>query len=1501
MTTIVDSYENTIKHPYKVTYIHFTTDFNLEHKKKVFNDIQNIQNTANKTNKPVNELVNEIDNKYTEIFLPEKGFELHHYIFIGMVNNDIRTILGNIEKTLEYIDKPVINSYFKYDCEEIWGIFKDKYTKIKFIYSSIRNDDTISSIKINIFNSIYSTNSSNIFIPDNICLTGRLIQNYDSLISNFTYDNKPDPHSIIVQNMVRRLFKKYITNESLSHELISIGVKEDDVLELLEQFNDISNPICFQNILENKQIYLYIEYYLRNKVLTHNYYTFHKTPIFINSLLFLFLDPSFYGYNVDLKILKNTLDTHNMNMTIESIGSLINNEIIMYDFRNIHAYVEKKAVFNMGDISTKSTFFNGFITKFFPKITENTYQGFLKIDVLSAEFQEKVDIYSNILEAKNKLYYLLDDHSNILTKYNTSTITNSYKLQNYILHNINLPNSLDLRVLFNEIPLSFDLPFVKFKDPNTKEVVYKIYKPISTKYNNNYIPHVKKSTLLNWIKISNYEYLEGSLIPIKSAPKFIQYKLKLIDIKDDSTTYKGDIYKINSKNGIRSFDIEDITSNKIIPNVQGEFIVKYTESLKVGDEVEFYKYSPVYADIEVSRIGQISFKVYWKDLNKVDDSILPLLIQKLNQFIDNLYKLEHLKKYNNIILKSNPYLHLLNDSFYNTRFLYNINFSDIRLPKNISLGYDNMTKIAKIFFPFVSIISDIFYKGDSVEFFSKIGWINAKIEKLHDNGEYDVSYIQKGSSSRTIDENVDYKLIRSKGDVKYRKFLSLQYKKISNFYEHPPITNIIHRLYNQGHQKDTILNKVIQEFDIPIEFAKKRINSELNSNESIKPAEQPGIDIKIKYLEPVKEDSDNKYFRIFIEGYQNISQLVSINEFINNFFKLYIILYDTEQSQNELFNKLHKPFINTFIAPDSQISNELSTQAICIDHEKQSDISTNVFHSNEFEGDLDDWGDFESDSENELDDIIDDIQPVLSEGLKTDEHLFTDFDLTMQKKETNPILLRLYEKDSSLFVWEGRGVRKKYSSACQGSRYPMVLTDEEKDRIDIIYPNSYKELITDINCSVDTPKERFIDGNAKCGAVRWGSSDDNQNWYICPKIWDLIDNNPLNISDLEFKGLGIDNKDMTKEKAQKLYGKFYGSTQFTPSSSNWFIDTTKPTTITNNQEEPVYPTIIEFGPLYKGRGVVKNKDSYNAKVSLLFENQHKGKRYNYPGFLKDKNPDGIAVPCCFQNNSKNTKNIFGEPDNEEEYNTNDYIQGWGKNLGWKPPRLGLLPTELFPYFNVDPGKCHTGLLDTSKSCYFRKGIKQSSNSFLSLICSVHPLNTNYTEEQLISDIFANITYDDFKVLNKGNLELIFRNNLSKYISSFQNFLEYILSNQDKDYTFLLEYLTKPHKWLFPTGLILIIIEEGVEGFNLNCPFYMNTTWYEETDNIAFAIKRNNTFEPIFRYNKSLKPIRVFNKNCSNIELFNNLVYKCISESNISSRLEINQLYNKSFNTFFYYN
>ena len=35
MTTIVDSYENTIKHPYKVTYIHFTTDFNLEHKKKV--------------------------------------------------------------------------------------------------------------------------------------------------------------------------------------------------------------------------------------------------------------------------------------------------------------------------------------------------------------------------------------------------------------------------------------------------------------------------------------------------------------------------------------------------------------------------------------------------------------------------------------------------------------------------------------------------------------------------------------------------------------------------------------------------------------------------------------------------------------------------------------------------------------------------------------------------------------------------------------------------------------------------------------------------------------------------------------------------------------------------------------------------------------------------------------------------------------------------------------------------------------------------------------------------------------------------------------------------------------------------------------------------------------------------------------------------------------------------------------------------------------------------
>ena len=66
----------------------------------------------------------------------------------------------------------------------------------------------------------------------------------------------------------------------------------------------------------------------------------------------------------------------------------------------------------------------------------------------------------------------------------------------------------------------------------------------------------------------------------------------------------------------------------------------------------------------------------------------------------------------------------------------------------------------------------------------------------------------------------------------------------------------------------------------------------------------------------------------------------------------------------------------------------------------------------------------------------------------------------------------LTNADPALFVTETTTKFKSYSRSCPSNvkRQPVVLTQEEKDRIDAEFPDSYD------------------------GAIKYGSSTDNKNW-----------------------------------------------------------------------------------------------------------------------------------------------------------------------------------------------------------------------------------------------------------------------------------------------------------------------------------------------------------------------------------------------------------------------
>ncbi len=89
-------------------------------------------------------------------------------------------------------------------------------------------------------------------------------------------------------------------------------------------------------------------------------------------------------------------------------------------------------------------------------------------------------------------------------------------------------------------------------------------------------------------------------------------------------------------------------------------------------------------------------------------------------------------------------------------------------------------------------------------------------------------------------------------------------------------------------------------------------------------------------------------------------------------------------------------------------------------------------------------------------------------------------------KNTNPFLMELQRKDPAVIL-QGKDKRSNiYSRSCQSYRQPVVLTAEEKARIDRKSPGSYTK------------------------AMKYGSTPENEHYYICPRYWCFKTNTSVN-------------------------------------------------------------------------------------------------------------------------------------------------------------------------------------------------------------------------------------------------------------------------------------------------------------------------------------------------------------------------------------------------------
>jgi hypothetical protein len=87
----------------------------------------------------------------------------------------------------------------------------------------------------------------------------------------------------------------------------------------------------------------------------------------------------------------------------------------------------------------------------------------------------------------------------------------------------------------------------------------------------------------------------------------------------------------------------------------------------------------------------------------------------------------------------------------------------------------------------------------------------------------------------------------------------------------------------------------------------------------------------------------------------------------------------------------------------------------------------------------------------------------------------------------NIILNRLKKREPKLFLSKDaeNGFFDRYSRLCPAYRQPVILTNDEKEKIDKDHPGSY------------------------AAATQYGTDSTNPNWYICPRYWCLKTNTSL--------------------------------------------------------------------------------------------------------------------------------------------------------------------------------------------------------------------------------------------------------------------------------------------------------------------------------------------------------------------------------------------------------
>lgn len=460
-------------------------------------------------------------------------------------------------------------------------------------------------------------------------------------------------------------------------------------------------------------------------------------------------------------------------------------------------------------------------------------------------------------------------------------------------------------------------------------------------------------------------------------------------------------------------------------------------------------------------------------------------------------------------------------------------------------------------------------------------------------------------------------------------------------------------------------------------------------------------------------------------------------------------------------------------------------------------------------------------------------------------------DMPLTENNNNLFLNRLKKREPTLFLEKTEGNFDRYSRLCLSnySRQPIILTDQEKERIDREHPGSYNH------------------------SVSYGTDPNKKFHYICPRYWCLLTQTSLTEEEVQ-ASIAAEEKNPGSSKCGKIIPK--NAKKVTKGHYIYEFDHPK------QHRDNKTGKYVENTPGFLDASAHQNGFCLPCCFKKAWESKSQKTRREQCAQTADT---AMVAPPPLQR--------------EYSYRTSHYIVGIDKMIV-PQSRWGFLPFSAQYFLQTNNASATTtnnaAVIRPDAFPLLRYGVEQNPRqSFIGCIADAYATQRRLLQvpsiEEMGTILAENISIDQYIRLHNGSIVSIFKtkekidyDNYEKYrdsslfvkdiiqsmnsstesqeskeefliytVASYENFLAFLKNPESTiNHTFLWDILATSNPQLFPIGLNLVILEivdvDNTENIQLVCPsISYSSAFYDEKKPTFILLKRDAFYEPIYTY------------------------------------------------------